>query len=294
MGKIEEALKKLDAQNLGTAAGQAQNAPVDKKNYAEKAAAEHEGDTPSPVSSQGNEPATTTTRMLKQGPVDFRVVVYHNPESLAAEHFKVLRGNIMHPADGKGIKSVLITSALEQEGKTMVACNLAVSIAQSLDPYVMLIDADVRRPNVHNMLGLSKVKGLTDYLESDSPLSEYLIKCNIDKMTILQAGSLVRNPAEIMTSEKMKYLVKEVRQRYEDRFVVIDSPPVNLAAETLVLAQQVDAIVMVVRYGISDKNAVDEALNRLERGKILGMVFNGFEVTPRKYTYYKKRYHYGK
>ncbi len=229
---------------------------------------------------------------LQQRPVDFRVIVYHRPESLAAEHFKVLRGNILHPADGKKIKSVLITSALEQEGKTMVACNLAVSIAQSLDPYVLLIDADIRRPNVHNMLGLSKVKGLTDYLSSNNPLSSYLIKGIVEKMTILEAGSMVRNPAELLTSEKTKDLLEEVKQRYEDRFIIIDSPPVNLAAETLILAQEVDAIVLVVRYGVSDKNAIEEALAKIDREKVLGMVFNGFEVTPRKYTYYKKKYYY--
>ena len=223
-------------------------------------------------------------------PVDFRVVVYHNPESLAAEHFKVLRGSIMHSSERK-IKSVLITSALEQEGKTMVSCNLAVSIAQSIDPYVLLIDGDVRRPSVQKMLGLKKAKGLTDYLLSGKPLSEYLMKGILDKMTVLQAGSTVRNPAELMTSEKMQHLIEEARDRYADRLIVIDSPPVNLAAETLVLARHVDAVVMVVRYGVSDKNAVDEAVNKLGRDKILGFVFNGFEITPRKYTYYKKKYY---
>ena len=223
-------------------------------------------------------------------PVDFRVVVYHNPESLAAEHFKVLRGSIMHSSERK-IKSVLITSALEQEGKTMVSCNLAVSIAQSIDPYVLLIDGDVRRPSVQKMLGLRKAKGLTDYLLSGKPLSEYLMKGILDKMTVLQAGSTVRNPAELMTSEKMQHLIEEARDRYADRLIVIDSPPVNLAAETLVLARQVDAVVMVVRYGVSDKNAVDEAVNKLGRDKILGFIFNGFEITPRKYTYYKKKYY---
>jgi len=94
-----------------------------------------------------------------------------------------------------------------------------------------------------------------------------------------------------MTSEKMQHLIEEARDRYADRLIVIDSPPVNLAAETLVLARQVDAVVMVVRYGVSDKNAVDEAVNKLGRDKILGFVFNGFEITPRKYTYYKKKYY---
>ncbi len=287
MGKIQEVLKKAQAENLKGAVFS--NRKEERVKNPEQAKPESRTAQPDQVLSRPRK--LPGTHKLKQGPVDFRVIVYHKPESLAAEHFKVLRGNIMHPADGRKIKSILITSALEQEGKTMVSCNLAVSIAQSLDPYVLLIDADVRRPNVHNMLGLSKVKGLTDYLESQRPLSEYLVKCAMDKMTILQAGSMVRNPAEIMTSDKMKSLLNEARQRYEDRFIIIDSPPVNLAAETLILAQQVDAIVMVVRYGVSDKNAVEEALSKLDREKILGMVFNGFEVTPRKYTYYKKKYY---
>ena len=289
MGKIEEALKKAEAQHLKDAVFQEQKWKTEKRTGKAREAGPH----PEPeIPSRSRPRKLPSTGTLKQGPVDFRIIVYHNPESLAAEHFKVLRGNIMHPADGRKIKSVLITSSLAQEGKTMVACNLAVSIAQSLDPYVMLIDADIRRPNVHNMLGLSKVKGLTDYLDSDQPLSKYCVKCAMDKMTILEAGSMVRNPAEVMTSKKMRHLLDETRQRYEDRFIVIDSPPVTLAAETLVLAQQVDAIVMVVRYGVSDRNAIEEALSKMDKEKVLGMVFNGFEVTPRKQTYYKKKYYY--
>ena len=226
-----------------------------------------------------------------EGPVDFRLIVYHRPESLPAEHFKVLRGAIMHPPNNKAIKSVLVTSALENEGKTMVACNLAVSIAQSIDPYVLLIDGDVRRPSVQKMLGLQKSAGLTDYLLSGKPLSNFLTRGLVDKMTVLQSGSSVRNPAEVMTSEKMQHLIEEARNRYADRLIVIDSPPVNLAAETLVLSKHVDAVIMVVRYGISEKNAVNEAIRKLGKEKIFGIVFNSFEVTPRKYTYYKKKYY---
>jgi len=242
-------------------------------------------------SHQSDKHAALEDNDLRQGPVDFRVVVYHNPESLPAEHFKVLRGILMQPNDGRVIKSVLVTSALEQEGKTMVSCNLAVSIAQSIDPYVLLIDADVRRPNVHAMLGLKRSAGLTDYLLSGKPLSNFLVKGIMDKMTVLQAGSPVRNPAELMTSERMQGLLHEARNRYADRFIIIDSPPVNLTAETLTLAKHVDAIILVVRYGVSDKNAVSDAVNKLGKNNIFGIVFNGFEVTPRKYTYYKKKYY---
>ena len=287
MGKIGKALKKATTQYKDETLNH-QKDPNATRQTINKSEVQDD----QPKKQQGKPVRLPSANTLEQGPVDFRVIVYHKPESLAAEHFKVLRGNIMHPSDGRKIKSVLVTSALEQEGKTMVTCNLAVSIAQSLDPYVMLIDADVRRPNVHNMLGLSKIKGLTDYLQSSSELSEFLTKGPLDKMTVLQAGSTVRNPAELMTSEKMKHLIQEVRERYEDRFIVIDSAPINLAAETLIISQQVDAIIIVVRYGISDKNAIEEALSKIDRGKILGMVFNGFEVTPRKYTYYKKKYYY--
>lgn len=278
MGKIDKALEKAGIEQIATEIRADEKGP-DYKSQTLKSKV------------QSVEQANHSRKNFQERPVDYRVIVYHDPASVAAEHFKVLRGHIMHPANGGKIRSVLVTSAMEQEGKTMVACNLAVSIAQSLDSYVMLVDADVRRANVHNMLGLREGEGLTDYLETGSPLFNYLVKGPLDRMTVLQAGSTVRNPAELMTSEKTKDLLEEVKQRYEDRFVVIDSPPLNLAAETGILAQHVDATIMVVRYGISDKNAVEEALSKLDRNRVLGMIFNGFEITPRKYTYYKKKYY---
>ena len=225
---------------------------------------------------------------LFQRPIDPKIIVYHKPDSLAAEHFKVLRASIFHPPEGREIKSILITSAMEQEGKTMTVCNLAVSIAQSVNPYVLVIDADARRPNVHNMLGMENRIGLTDYLESESNLSNFLQKSPIPKLTVLTAGSQVRNPAEIMTSEKMYSLLEETRQRYDDRFIIVDSPPAILAAETITLSKYVDGVILVVRYAVSTREAVEEAVNRIGREKILGIVFNAFEVPPRRQSYYRK------
>lgn len=285
MGKIGEALKKAKKEN---------KVFPKEENFSESLANKSNdiGSKNKTREKRRNISKELSTEKTGTSPIDFRIVVYHEPDSLAAEHFKILRANIMHPRSGAKIKSVLITSALEQEGKTLVSCNLAFSIAQSLDPYVMLIDADVRRPQVHKLLGMQKATGLTDYLQSEEPLSDFLIRGPMDKMTVLQAGSTVRNPAELITSEKMAALLSEARERYEDRFVVIDSPPVNLAAETLNLAQQADAIVLVIRYGVSDKNAIEEAINRIEREKIIGTVFNGFEVAPKKRAYYKSKYYY--
>ncbi len=279
MGKIEEALKKACSNDVDKVTVQGSLLAPDEKSTQKN-------------SSEPKSYVLPTEETINRKPVDFRIVVYHHPESIAAEHFKSLRGQIMHPPNGRKIRSVLVTSALEQEGKTTVACNLAISIAQSLDPYVLLIDSDVRRPTVHTMLGLEKGKGLTDFLFGEVSLPMCLQKGPLDKMTVLQAGSTVRNPAELLTSQKTKDLLSEVRERYKDRFVIIDSPPINLAAETEILASNVDAVIVVVRYGLTEKNALNEALAKISEQRLLGLVFNGYEITPRKYSYYKSYSYY--
>ena len=227
-----------------------------------------------------------------QGPVDPKLVVFHEPGSPAAEHFKVLRSQILYPQDGKDRKVILVTSAMEGAGKTMVACNLAASIAQGVDPYALLIDTDIRKACVHRMLGFEPSEGLSEYLQADEPLSKYLIRTPMMKLTVLPAGRSVGNPAELLTSDKMRLFFKEARERYPDRFIIVDSPPVNLAAETSSLAQNVDAVVFVVRYGYSNQDLIEEAIAKVGEDKVLGIVFNCFEISPWKYSYYKKKYPY--
>jgi len=230
-----------------------------------------------------------------QSIIDEKLVVFHQPDSLAAENFKILRSQIIYPSDGKAKRTILVTSALAQEGKTFVTCNLALSIAQGLDPYCLLIDGDLRRPSVHKMLGISSNQmGLADFLVRGGSLGSYLIKTDITKLTVLPAGHIPRNPAELLTSSNMKSLLKEAKSRYEDRFIVIDSPPVNLASETRDLALSVDAVIFVVRYGKTSRETIQEAIEKIGKERILGVVFNGFEVTPKKYSYYKKDYGYYK
>ncbi len=226
------------------------------------------------------------------GQIDPKLIVYHEPESIATEHFKLLRSRILHPLDEKKIRVILVTSAMEGAGKTTVACNLALSIAQSVDPYALLMDADVRRSSVHKMFGLKPQKGLTDYLHGMVELRECLVKTTISKLTILPAGKAVPNPAEIITSSKMKDLIKEAEARYSDRFIIIDSPPVNMASEAVDLAKLVDTILLVIRCGGSNKTLVEQALEKLDREKIMGVVFNAYERPSGKYGYYKKGYSY--
>jgi protein-tyrosine kinase len=287
MGKIAEALEKSRSSVSGDASPDSRLDEVGSESVA--GAEAFVGSSRSVVAQAGFQTSPGQSG-IHQGPVSSKLVVFHEPDSVAVEHFKVLRSQILYPRDGKGHRVILVTSAMEQEGKTFVACNLAVSIAQGVDPYALLIDADLRRASVDKMLGLEPCGGLSDYLGGDSSVARYLINTPITKLTVLPSGNPSENPAELLTSGRMGDLLNELKERYPDRFIVLDSPPVNLAAETMSLAQHADAVVFVVRYGHSNQDLVEEAIEKVGREKILGIVFNGFEVSPRKYS----RYYYGK
>ena len=222
-----------------------------------------------------------------------KLIVYHEPESRASEYFKLLRSHILHPTDGRALKTILVTSAMDNAGKTVVACNLALSIAQGVDPYALLVDADIRKSSVHRMFGIEPEYGLSDYLSGKTPLSYCLHKPAISKLTILPSGNMVSNPSEIITSLRMKALLEEAKKRYADRFIVIDSPPVNLASESADLAKLVDTVLFVVRYGVSSRPLIEQSITKLGREKIMGIVFNAYDNPRGKYGYYHKKSYYG-
>lgn len=219
------------------------------------------------------------------------LVVLDKPGSQAAEMFRYLRSLVVHPAQGDPPRTILVTSALSGEGKTYVVCNLAVAISQGLDEYVLLVDADLRAPRVHRVFGVSPVThGLSTHLDKQVPLEEVLRKTGLPKLTILPGGNSTHRPAELLTSERMRRLIREVRDRYPDRFVIFDSTPLELTPETYVLANEVDAILFVVRRGVTPRRSVQAALDKIRREKLLGMVFNGDDAVMnryRKYGYYK-------
>jgi exopolysaccharide/PEP-CTERM locus tyrosine autokinase len=193
----------------------------------------------------------------------------------------------LYPVSGQPPRSILITSAGPGEGKSFVAANLAVSIAMNINRYVLLIDADMRRPDLHRRFGLGEVPGLSGYLLDGTPLPSLLQKTQIDKLTLLPAGSAPANPSELISSERMAHLLSEVSSRYSDRLIVVDAPPLTIAAETGVLARQVEAILVVVRQGKTKREEVINLLSRVEDEKILGCFVNGVDrCMSRNYGYY--------
>ena len=223
--------------------------------------------------------------------IDEDIIAYADFDSIEAEQFKMLRTNILFPVSGQPPRSILVTSAMPGEGKTFVAANLAVSIARNINEHVLLIDCDLRKPNIHTRFGYNNVRGLSEYLSRNVPLASLLLKTKIKKLTLLPGGKIPGNPSELLSSEAMKKLLVEVRERYKDRIIIIDSPPPQLTAETNVIARQVDSILLVVKYGGTKREMVAEMVDRLGKEKVLGVVFNWLSKRATSYYGYGK---YGK
>jgi capsular exopolysaccharide synthesis family protein len=216
------------------------------------------------------------------------------PDSADAECFRVLRGQILFQKDRPVPKSILVTSALPGEGKSYVAANLSVMLALSIDENVVAIDADLRRPRLHNFFGYRKVRGLHEYLLGGLRSEDLVIKSGIEKLSLLPAGKIARNATELLSSNMMVTFLEEVKERFKGHFVIIDSPPCQIGAETKALARLVDGIVLVVGAGKSPKKEIERAIENLGREKILGVVFNGYEQVRKSYYRYYDRYYKSK
>jgi len=223
--------------------------------------------------------------------VDKNLVTFLKPRSIESEMFKILRGNILFPQSGTPPRSIMVTSAVPGEGKSFVAANLAVSIAQNINEHVLLMDCDIRQSGIHNLLGIGDVMGLAEYLRGDIDLQQVFRRTEMEKLTVLPGGRAPHNPAELLSSQKMSDLLKEVKQRYSDRYVVIDSPPPQLTAETSAIARQVDGVIVVIKYGSTPKDMVADLVEIIGKEKILGCVLNWFDLKTSSYYGYGK---YGK
>jgi protein-tyrosine kinase len=222
-----------------------------------------------------------------------KLLVLSAPDSLDAENFKILRSQILFPKNGARPRTIMVTSVFPGEGKTFLASNLAVSIALGINEHVLLIDCDLRKPHIHKMFGYSNSEGLHEYLTGRKELPDLLIRTGIKKLTLLTGGSSPPNPSELLSSTNMREFLKEVRDRYQDRFIIIDAPPSQVVAEANVLAKYVDGIILVVMAQKSPRETIQRAIENLGKQKILGIVFNGYSQSYKSYGKYYRKY-YGK
>ncbi len=166
-----------------------------------------------------------TQLVYDQSKIDKNLVALLNPQSFEAEQFKILRTNLLFPVSGKKPRSIMVTSAAPGEGKSFVAANLAVSVAIHVNWNVLLVDCDLRRPSVHSQFGFGDVPGLSDYLSNGRDLPSLLLRTAVEHLTILPGGRPPSNPSELLSSERMAAFIDEVAERYNDRLIILDSPP---------------------------------------------------------------------
>lgn len=222
--------------------------------------------------------------------LDEHLVSLTEPFSLAAEQVKKLRTKIILNAPERlPHKTILVTSAVPREGKTTIALNLALSLAQGLDEYVLLVDADFRKPEISKYLGIEFNRGLSNYLTSEMDLSSVLVKTDLSRLTILPMGMAPAKPSELLASERMKHLIEDLQSRYQDRYIIFDTTSLMSTTEADILASQVDGIIIVVRYGETDREVVKQALKNIDREKILGIVFNGADYRTSSFYYQETR-----
>lgn len=202
--------------------------------------------------------------------------------SQVADEFRGIKRPLIKNAfshDGEEIRHgnlIMVTSSLPGEGKTFCAINLAMSIAMEMDHTVLLVDADVARPTILRTLGLMKPEaGLMDVLLDEKlDLADVMLKTNVDTLSILPAGKNHRHATELLASQTMSNLLKEIADRYSDRIVIFDSPPVLLTNEARVLASQMGQIVLVVEAEKTTQHAVKDTLRQIEACANINLVYN--------------------
>lgn len=222
--------------------------------------------------------------------VDSRLVCLLDPNSTASESFKMLRTKLLVLARERPLRSILVTSAEPLDGKSLMAANLAVSIAQGVNDYVLLADCDIRAPTIHRVFNLGARPGVAEYLKEGTSVAPFLLKTPLKKLTVLPGGKPASNPSELLCSAKMRSLIEELKSRYDDRFIIFDSPPGQFTAETAFLARMMDGILLVVRYGKTPKHLITETIENIGRERVLGVVFNASQERMKDYRYYYRYY----
>ena len=223
------------------------------------------------------------------GGLDPRLASFLEPESPGVESFKMLRAKLLTMNPESPPRTLMVTSPQPMDGKTMVATNLAITIAQGMNEYVLLVDCDLRRPSLDKVLGLNAHAGIGEYLQKGTSLGPYLVKTPLNKLTLLPAGKPSPNPFELLSSKKNQRLIEELRSRYQDRYIILDATPAQFTAETTFLGSLVDGILLVVRAGKTTRDSVLEAIENLDRNKILGVVFNASGRKAKDYRYYHRQ-----
>lgn len=207
------------------------------------------------------------------------------PETVAAEAFRLLAIRLNDFKQARQMKKVLVTSSIPQEGKSMVAANLACALAKSDNPKTLLLEGDMRRPTLSSLFDVQPENGIAEFLEGKCSLEESIYFIEGAGVWLLPAGRASVNPQELMHSERLASLVAEVGTWFD--WVVIDSPPVLPMADTSIWIRIADGILLTARQGKTEKKALKGCVDALDQDKVIGAILNSARIPEHADYYYR-------
>jgi tyrosine-protein kinase Etk/Wzc len=227
-----------------------------------------------------------------EGNNEFEFIVAKKPDSIPAEAFRALRTRIQFSKlDNKALKTILVTSSAPQEGKTTVSVNLAGSFAQA-NKKVLIVDCDLRKPRMHNVFNATRYPGLIDYLFGQVKFEEILRQSEINNLSYITAGTIPPNPSEMLDSEQMRSFIDSMKEKFD--IVIFDSPPIVAVTDSEILAQYVDASVLVVLSESTEVEMLEKSVTLIKNdsSSFIGTVLNNFSYKAGYGAYYKYYYYY--
>ncbi|MGB7816907.1 MAG: CpsD/CapB family tyrosine-protein kinase [Methylotenera sp.] len=274
MEKIKDALEKAKIQgsNKGSASTANQNKTFNKLS-------KNDDELKSIVYNKAN------TVKLDSEHLENNRIVAHNNDNPISSIFDSLRTQVLQKMEENNWRTIAIISPTPEAGKTVVAINLAISIAQQPQKTAMLVDFDLRRPSVAQYLGIKREKSINNFLLGDADLSEIIVNPGIPRLTIVPTNRPVNQSSETLSSNSIRKLIIELKERYDSRIVIFDLPPILNADDAMVLLPQVDCVLVVVGNGQHTEFEIAETMRLLTKSNILGVVVNRAEVESRAYYY---------
>ena len=275
MDRLEKALQKARAEREQALA--ASGTPVTAEAVAAAPAAEA-----SPVPHPAAATSTSQRIALKDALLDANRIVAPRKRDDTADIFRMLRTKVLNQITKNNLKTLAITSANYGDGKTTIATNLALSLAQDVKQTVLLVDLDLRKPDMHRRLGIEPTVGLTDYLLHDARVHDCMVKPDFERLVLLPTADAIDNSSEMLGTPKMTALARELKTRYSDRIVIYDMPPLLAQDDTIAFLPNVDGVLLVVRDGVTKTEELEHCLHLLEDSNVIGTVLNSSQERGNK------------
>ncbi len=223
-----------------------------------------------------------------------KLITYLDPYSPVLEEYRNLRACVLGKLDKKNCNLIAVSSSTMDEGKSLTVANLAITISQGVHESVLIIDCDMRKPTINKLFKVESSPGLSEYLSGKADIQSLFKRTEFNKISVIPSGKPVLLSSELLSSNKMKELIQDVKNRYEKRYIIFDMPPILPLSDILNISNKIDGTLLVVNAANTSKVVIKKALDKYKEGNIIGVVFNNYKAMslecPEIYkSYYKEK-----